>query len=306
MVTAATETIDSRHLGLDSWPSQAILAAFSDGQERALRAVRSAHETIANAAETMVRRLGDAGRIVYTGAGSSGLIAALDGMELGGTFGWPDDRLAFVLANGETVAPLTGHGEDDTKRARDAIATLRLTRDDVVIAVAASGTTPFTLAAVDEAAGTGALTIGIANNPDSPLLRQVDIPVFLDSGPEVIVGSTRMGAGTAQKAALAMISSLAMIRLGHIYDGLMVNLRADNLKLKRRAVAALVHITGRTANEAEGALELCEGSIKAAALVLRGLGRAEAERALAEAHGNLRTALARLDRNGAELSMPSG
>ena len=165
---------------------------------------------------------------------------------------------------------------------------------DAVIGVAASGTTRFTLAAISAARNAGALTIGLANNRDAPLLAEVDVPVFLDSGPEIIVGSTRMGAGTAQKAALGLISSLAMIRLGHIYDGLMVNLRIDNAKLRKRALTTLATITGAGEAEAEAALDRAGGKVKAAALLLRGLDLAEAERTLNAAHGNLRTALASL------------
>src|SRR5690606_39178420 len=133
-------------------------------------------------------------------------------------------------------------------------AALALDADDAVVAIAASGTTPYTLAAVAAARQAGALTVGIANNGGTPLLAAAEIPVLLDSGPEVIVGSTRMGAGTAQKAAVNLISTLTMIRLGHVYDGLMVNLRADNRKLHGRSVRMLRHITGAEDAAIAGAL----------------------------------------------------
>lgn len=289
-----TESIDPSNRGLETRSDAEILALLSDAQENAVAAARRAHKAIAEAAEAIATRIGEDGRIVYVGAGSSGLIAALDGMELGGTFGWPDEQIAFVLASGDRIAPLTGIEEDDTARARAEIAGLGLGSGDVVIAVTASGTTPFTLAAVAEAENAGALSIGLANNADTPLLAAVDIPIFLDSGPEVVVGSTRMSAGTAQKAALGMISSLAMIRLGHTYDGMMVSLRADNRKLRRRAVATVVHITGCAATDAERALDLCDGSVKRAALVALGLAPSDAGRVLDAAQGNLRSALARI------------
>ena len=290
---ATTETISALYEGLDVWPDEAILAAFSAGQERAISAVRAAHGAIAAAARAIARRSGEHGRLIYIGAGSSGIIAALDGVELGGTFGWPDDRVAFVLANGTTLEPgLGGELEDDVARARGEMARLAPEATDSIIAVAASGTTPFTLAAVEAARTAGALTVGIANNGAAPLLAGVDFPILLDTGAEVIVGSTRMNAGTAQKAALNMLSSLTMIHLGAIYDGMMVNLRVENAKLRRRAVGTLMHIAGCGEPEAQRALAGCADRIKPAAMVARGgVAPAEAERLLAAARGNLRTAL---------------
>ena len=291
-----TETMQARYQGLDAWDDDAILAAFTEGQERAVAALHGARGPIAAAATAIATRTGDVGRIIYAGAGSSGLIAALDGMELGGTFGWPDERIAFVLANGRTLQPgMAGIAEDDAVRGRADMAALAPGPADVVIAVTASGTTAFTRAAAAAARAAGALVIGIANNQGSPLLHEADIPIFLDSGPEIIGGSTRMNAGTAQKAALGLISSLAMIRLGHVHDGQMVNLRIDNAKLRKRAVTMLVHITGRSESEAAAALDRSGDRVKTAALVLSGLAPAEADRVLAAAKGNLRTALARLD-----------
>jgi N-acetylmuramic acid 6-phosphate etherase len=223
------------------------------------------------------------------------VIAALDGMELAGTFGWPESRTLFVLANGNAIKPgLPGAPEDDSARGADEIVRLVLRPEDVVIAVAASGTTPFTLAAARAAREAGALTIGLAGNAEAPLLKIVAIPVLLDSGPEIIAGSTRMDAGTAQKAALNLLSSLVMIRLGCVYDGYMVEVRADNAKLRARAIRMLTEIAGVDEGAAASALDICDGRVKHAALVASGFRPAEAERILAEAKGNLRTALARL------------
>ena len=292
---ATTETISARYEGLDGWPDEAILAAFSDGQERAIAAVRGAHASIAAAARAIAGRSGERGRLIYVGAGSSGVIAALDGIELGGTFGWPDERVVFVLANGTMLEPgLAGGPEDDVARARAEVTARKPNATDSVIAVAASGATPFTLAATDAARAAGALTVGIANNRTAPLLAVVDFPIFLDTGPEVIVGSTRMNAGTAQKAALNMLSSLTMIRLGAIYDGMMVNLRVENAKLRGRAIATVMHIAGCAEADAERALDGSAGRIKQAALVVRGLQPAEAERLLVATKGNLRAALAKV------------
>lgn len=293
-VMSATETISPLYTGLDHRGDEEILDAFLEGQDRAIAAVRAARPALVAAARRIVARLADGGRIVYVGAGSSGMLAALDGMELAGTFGWPDARVAFVLANGDRIAPFTGWPEDDPAFGHASIDPVALEPEDVVIAVAASGSTPFTLAAVERAAACGALTIGIANNTGAPLLGAVEVAVLLASGPEVIVGSTRMGAGTAQKAALGMISTLVMIRLGHVVDGLMVNLRVENAKLKRRAVRMLVHLAGCDEAQAEAALEACDGEVKPAALVARGLTPAEARRRLVALEGNLRAALSGL------------
>lgn len=292
---STTEAISQHYRGLDAWDDAAILAAFTDGQKRAVAAVETASEAIAAAAESVVARLGDNGRLIYVGAGTSGLLAALDGMELAGTFDWPEVRTVFVLAQGTELKPgMTGGSEDDGALAEAEITRLALKPADVVIAVAASGSTPFTLAAVAAARSAGALTVGLANNPQAPLLAGVDRPVLLDSGVEVIAGSTRMGAGTAQKAALGLLSSLIMIRLGRVHDGHMVNLRADNAKLYKRAVTMLADITDVDEREASKALDACGGQVKQAALVAKGLAPAEAARILAETQGNLRAAMARL------------
>ncbi len=292
---SATETISQHYRGLDAWDDAAILAAFVDGQKRAIAAVDRAGEAIAAAARAIVTRLGENGRLIYVGAGTSGLLAALDGMELAGTFNWPEERTIFLLAQGTELKPgMTGGSEDDTALAEAVFARLEPQPADVVIAVTASGTTPFTLAVVAAARKAGALTVGLANNPQAPLFGQVDQPVLLESGAEVIAGSTRMGAGTAQKAALGLLSSLIMIRLGHVHDGHMVDLRVDNAKLHKRAVTMLVDIAHVDEREASKALDACHGHIKQAALVAKGIAPEEAARVLAETRGNLRAAMARL------------
>jgi len=292
----ATETRHPRSIGLDAMADDAIVGILLEGQERALAAVGEARPALVKAARAIVSRIGEAGRLIYVGAGSSGRIGALDGMELDATFGWPTDRTVFLLAGGYTMAPgMAGSFEDDAERARAEMVLLKPAPADVIIAVAASGSTPYTVAATVAASEAGALTVGIASNAASPLLKAVDMPIFLDTGAEVIVGSTRMGAGTAQKAALGILSSLVMIQLGHVYDGFMVDLRADNAKLRRRALQTLSAIAGCGEPEAADALDRAGGNLKKAALVLRGLAAADAGQALAAAGGNLRTALERLN-----------
>jgi N-acetylmuramic acid 6-phosphate etherase len=295
-----TETISPRYRGLDVWKDEDVLEAMWEGQSRAIAAVRRALPSIGWAARSMGERLGATGRIIYVGAGTSGRLAALDGAELAPTFGWPEHRTVFLLAQGPVLtAAASSANEDDAPRGRAAMLALKPRPEDAVVAVAASGTTPFTRSAALAASECGALVIAIANNADAPLFQQADVPILLDTGAEIISGSTRMNAGTAQKSALNLLSSLLMIRLGHVYDGLMVNLNVSNEKLRHRAVAILMRITGSTREAATSALEQCRGQVKPAALVIKGLTPREANEALVRSGGNLRTALAEAGIGGA-------
>src|SRR5204863_2198971 len=160
--------------------------------------------------------------------------------------------------------------EDEVGHAVNLVGDAALGDNDVLIAVAASGTTPFTLACLREAKRRGALTVGIANNRDTPLLAEAECPIWLDTGPEPIAGSTRMKAGTAQRITLNLLSSLVMILLGRVYEGLMVDLQAVNEKLVRRSEAILMRLTGRSGTEAREALRRADGSVKLAVLLLHG------------------------------------
>ena len=293
---STTERVSPRYRGLDSWSDTDILEAFWEGQARAIAAVRPALPAIAAAAHAIAARIEPDGRLVYAGAGSSGRQAALDGMELGATFGWPDERVLLLLAEGPLLEPGVARGgaEDDEDSGRTKVAEMRLASSDVVIAVAASGTTRFTRAAAERGRRAGALVVAIANNPDAPLFEHADHAILLDSGVEVISGSTRMNAGTAHKAVLGLLSSLVMTRLGHVHDGLMVSMRSDNAKLRERALDIVGEIAGGSREHAAAALDSCGGRIKAAALVMCGATPAEAERLLDETGGNLRIALSRL------------
>lgn len=291
---ATTETASPRYRGLDTWDDPTLLDALLESQLAAVAAVRAALPTLAAAAGAMVARLHQGGRLIYVGAGASGLLALQDGLELPQTFGWPRARLVLLLAGGQDLHSLGG-AEDDAETARDAIAALALQAADVVLGVAASGSTPYTVAALEAAGQRGALTVGIANNPDRPLLKAAARPVLLDTGPEAIAGSTRMKAGTAQKAALNLLSTLIMTRLGHVHDTYMVDMVIDNAKLRERGLAMLTTITGRGREEAAAALARCQDRIKPAVLVLHGLEPAAAERLLTATQGSLRAALARLD-----------
>jgi N-acetylmuramic acid 6-phosphate etherase len=290
-----TERPSPRYSGIDLWPSADVLDAMIEGQFAAVAAVRAARSAIADAVHAMEVRLTEGGRLIYAGAGTSGRLAVQDGAELMPTFSWPPERLVLLIAGGEEALLHAVEGaEDQIEHAHDEIARHAVTSDDVLIAAAASGTTPFTLACLRGAKSAGALTVGIANNPGTPLLAEADHPILLDTGPEPIAGSTRMKAGTAQRIAMNLLSSVLMIRLGRVYEGLMVDVQASNRKLAKRSEDMLRHLTGRSGDEARSALAAADGSVKLAVLLLHGC-RAEEARALLERNGgHLRAALAEL------------
>ncbi|RCK44914.1 hypothetical protein TH25_18670 [Thalassospira profundimaris] len=288
----STEEFDLRFAGLDQWSDTDFLTALWEGQMRAVASVGPVIGILARTASNIADQLLDGGRLVYAGAGTSGTVAWQDAKELGGTFGWPEDQTIVLVAGGVDSEPgVFNAAEDDIDAARAAIRHHNIGSGDVVIGVAASGSTPFTLNAICAARAAGALTVGICNNGDGALLDHVDHGIFLDSAPEVIAGSTRMGAGTAQKAALNMLSTLVMNRMGRLFDNLMVGMRADNVKLQGRAVRIVVQIAQCNADTAQLALEQSGFDIRSAVLMARGKNLSEAKEILASVNGNLRAAL---------------
>jgi N-acetylmuramic acid 6-phosphate etherase len=297
----ATEEVDFRFADLDGWSLTAAMEAMWEGQLAAVAAIGPALPAIAAATEAAKAALGDHGRIVYVGAGTSGRVAVQDGAELMPTFAWPNERVRFIVAGGDSAFVTSIEGaEDDTEDAVGQIDAARLTPQDVVIAVAASGTTPFTVAALQRAGASGAVTIGIANNPGTVLLTSAKYPVLVETGRELIAGSTRMKAGTAQKIVLNLISTGIMLRLGRVYRGMMVNMPPTNAKLKRRAEAMVAQIAHCDPSQAASALEQAEGDIKTAALLALGLDKAQAEAVLRECDGNLRRVFAELSKDQAQ------
>jgi N-acetylmuramic acid 6-phosphate etherase len=288
-----TERLSPRYSGIDTWDPSDVLDAMIDGQFSAVAAVRAARGAIERAALAIEAQLRDGGRLVYAGAGTSGRLAVQDGAELMPTFSWPNDRLLLFIAGGDAALLRAKEGaEDELGHAVDLVRRNGISTNDALIAVAASGTTPFTLACLREARARGALTVGIANNPGTPILEEAECPICLETGPEPIAGSTRMNAGTAQRIALSLISSLVMIRLGKVYAGLMVDVQASNAKLLERREKMVHHLTGGTSDEVREALAQAQGSVKLAVLLLKGCDLEEAERVLDHAGGQLRAALA--------------
>jgi len=272
-----------------------------EGQLAAVAAVRAARDALVAAALAAEAKLRNGGRLVYVGAGTSGRLAVQDGAELIPTFSWPQDRLLLLMAGGKDALLQSVEGaEDGIDQAIRLVQRHEIGVDDVLIAVAASGTTPFTLSCLREARRRHALTIGIANNRDTPILQEADYPIWLDTGAEPIAGSTRMKAGTAQRITLNVISSVVMILLGRVYDGLMVDLQAVNQKLVRRSESILKRLTGRTDAQACAALRKANGNVKLAVLLLHGCDLNEATKVLERTGGQLRAALAEIGKPGPE------
>ena len=292
----ATEDVDPRFADLDAWALASAMEAMWEGQLAAVAAIGRALPAITAATTAAEQALGDRGRLIYVGAGTSARVAVQDGAELTPTFAWPQERLRFIIAGGESAFAASVEGaEDDAADAVKQIDEAGLSTRDVVIAVSASGTTPFTVAALQQAGAHHAVTIGVANNAGTPLLAAAKYPVLVETGRELIAGSTRMKAGTAQKAVLNLISTGIMLRLGRVYRGMMVNMPPTNAKLKRRAESMVARIAGCSEAKAADALEETQGDIKIAALVVLGHDKAEAERILRRHNGNLRRVLAELN-----------
>lgn len=291
-----TERASPRYSDIDLWEPGDILDTLIESQMAAVAAVRPVLGGIDRAAAAIEMRLRQGGRLIYAGAGTSGRLAVQDGAELVPTFNWPQEQLLLLMAGGKEALLRSAEGaEDEAGHASKLVQQHHIGALDALIAVAASGTTPFTLSCLRRAKERGALTIGVANNPAAPLLQEADHPIFLDTGAEPIAGSTRMKAGTAQRVALNLLSTLAMIRLGRVHRGLMVDMQAINAKLVSRSESILRQISGRPGEEVRDALQEADQSIKVAMLLLQGCSKKQAHALLLKAGGNLRAALTLAD-----------
>lgn len=291
----ATEAAAARYAGLEDWPVAEMVAGLAEAHMAATAAVQAAVPALAAAVSALADRLAGGGRLVALGAGTSGRIAAQDLAELPPTFAWPAARALALMAGGPAALQVAVEGaEDDRGAAEAAVAAAAIGPADAVIGLAASGATPWTLAALAAARARGALTVAVFNSPGAPLADAADHPILLATGAEAVAGSTRMKAGTAQKAALNILTTGAMVRLGHVYRGRMVAMRPTNAKLRARALAMVADLTGADPATAGAALAEAGGSIRTAvAMLALGLGRAAAEARLAAAGGRLSQALAR-------------
>jgi N-acetylmuramic acid 6-phosphate etherase len=289
----STETVDPRFADVAEWPTSAAVEAMLEGQLAAIAALHGQAATLAAAAEAAASRLRAGGRLVYVGAGTSGRLAVQDGVELVPTYNWPLDRLVFLLAGGVAAMTRSVEGaEDDKQAARSEMKEAGVSSNDVVVSVAASGRTPYAVAALEVAREVGALGIAIANNAGAPLLMLADHAILADTGAEIIAGSTRMKAGTAQKAALNILSTAIMLRCGLVHRGLMVNMRVSNEKLLHRARHMVATLANAGETRAADALRLSDNDLRQAVLIARGFSREEAADRLARAGGDLGVALA--------------
>jgi N-acetylmuramic acid 6-phosphate etherase len=289
-----TENSDPRYLELDAWPAHVAMHALWESQMAAVAAVRPALPAIAAAVEGAASRLRRTGRLIYCGAGTSGRLGVLDASELPPTFDWPPERLHFLLAGGRVaLTQAVENAEDRTDLAAEDVAAAKITDCDVVIALAASGATPYAITCASLARSRWALTIGIANSPAAPLLDACDHAILVETGPEPIAGSTRLKAGTAQKVVLNLLSTGIMLRLGRVWRGQMVDMVARNEKLRRRALRIVCGLTDADEDAARAALVQAGGRTKLAILLLRGMDADSATAALAAHQGQLGEILGR-------------
>ena len=288
-----TETPDPRHADLDLYPTDELVAVLVDDQVNAVNAVRAAAPFIVRAVTAAVPRIEAGGRLIYVGAGTSGRLGVLDSVELYPTFSWPHERALALIAGGADAMFVAVEGaEDDAAQGAADLRDANAGPNDVILLLAASGATPYVLGALRAAREVGALTIGFANNPDSPIAGEAEVGITLDTGPEIISGSTRLKAGTSQKIALNAFSSALMVRLNKVYGNLMVDLKPTNAKLVLRAVHLTMFATGADERAARDVLEECDFHVKVAIVALTKKTSIDQARALLEAaRGSVRQAL---------------
>jgi N-acetylmuramic acid 6-phosphate etherase len=268
-------------LDIDQRSSLEIVRIIQEEDSKVAVAVAAEAERIAHAVDQIVDRMSHAGRMFYVGAGTSGRIAMLDASELPPTFGIDRSLVRVIMAGGERAYLEAAEGAEDDEDAAIEAVNRDVRADDAVIGIAASGTTPFTVAAVRRANMLGALTIGVTSVANSPLAKDVDIAIAPQTGPEVIMGSSRMKSGTAQKMVLNTISTAVMIRLGRVYSNLMIDMSATNEKLRNRAVRMVELAAGVTRPMAVQALRDAEGDVRLATVIAkRHVGAPEAKRLL--------------------------
>ncbi|MGI9400615.1 MAG: N-acetylmuramic acid 6-phosphate etherase [Rhizobiaceae bacterium] len=295
--TTATEARATQASLLDGGAPDAALHALLDGQVAAANVIAHAIPAIQNAANAVTQAVSNGRKLIYVGAGSSGLMAIADGLELPGTFGITREQICLVMAGGtasfsDIVGASDEYSPEADLRAHD------INQQDCAILVSASGSTPYTVSAINHLKALGVTCIAIANNPDTPLLEAADIGILLATPPEVLAGSTRLGAGTAQKITLNMLSTLAGIQLGHVHEGHMVNVIADNEKLKKRACRMIADITSCSNSAARLHLEQSRGSVKIAVMLASGAKNTEvAETLLQQNEGRLGPAIEQLKNN---------
>ena len=289
----ATEQTNHASVDLDLKSSLEVARIINGEDAKVARAVQRALPKIARAIDLIAKALQGGGRLIYVGTGTSGRIAALDAVECPPTFNTRPRTVQFVIAGGlRALAGAVEADEDSAELGVRGIARKKPGKNDVVVGIAASGRTPFTVAAITYARRQGAKTVAMTSNRNSPLQRAAHLAIVVEVGPEVISGSTRLKAGTAEKMVLNMLSSGAMTRLGYVYGNLMVNVHQKNAKLVQRALTILQRATAVDREVAQEALRQAGQSVPAAIVMLKtGVSRARALRALKATAGNVRRAI---------------
>jgi len=285
-----TEQSNPRSAHIDQLSTLEMLTCMNDEDARVAVAVRAVLPAIAQAVDIIVDRLERGGRLLYVGAGTSGRLGVLDASECPPTFNTPPEQVQAIIAGGQAAITAAVEGaEDDPAAGRDDLIARNVSAADVVVGIAASGQTPYVLGAIAAANAVGAATIGIACNIPSPLLDSAQIKIGAIVGPEVISGSTRLKAGTAQKMILNMLSTASMIQLGKVYGNLMVDVQTTNAKLVGRARRIVAQIVGVDEIEAARLLAMTDYDVKTAVVVGRlGIDPAAARARLEQARGRLR------------------
>jgi N-acetylmuramic acid 6-phosphate etherase len=288
-----TEERNAASKNLDRMRSLEIVRLMNREDRKVAPAVGRAVPAIARAVDEIVERMKVGGRLIYAGAGSSGRIGVLDASECSPTFGVSANLVRAVIAGGNRAVTQSVEGAEDRPGdgARD-LRKIQITKLDSVVGIAASGTTPYVLGALAYAKRRGALTIGVAANCQSPLAKSAKIAITLEVGPEILAGSTRLKAGTSQKMVLNMLSTAVMVRLGHAYDNLMIDVGEANEKLRERAKWILKEASARDVSAVTRALHQSGHDLRLALIMLkRGVSAKQARRILLESRGNLRKAL---------------
>jgi N-acetylmuramic acid 6-phosphate etherase len=288
-----TEQRNKASQNLDRMTAREIVTLMNREDRRVAFAVEREIPAIARAVDATVAGIRNGGRLIYVGAGSSGRMAVLDAAECQPTFGTPPKLVqALIAGGGRAITRAVEGAEDDVRHAERELNARKLTRNDVVVGVTASGTTPYVLAALRFARGRGATTVAITSNRKMPVARLAKIVVAAEVGPEVLTGSTRMKAGTAQKMVLNMLSTATMARLGHVYENLMIDVVQTNEKVAKRALRILAEASGRNVSAAEHALRAAGHNMRVALVMLKlGVAAKEAKKRMKAAGDNLRVAL---------------
>jgi N-acetylmuramic acid 6-phosphate etherase len=293
LASLTTEKQNLLSQALDTKSALEIATIINGEDAKVAGVVSKALPQIALAIDAVAEALKRGGRLIYVGTGTSGRVAALDATECPPTFSTDPKQVQFVIAGGEkALGRAVEADEDSAELGQRDLAKLRPSKKDVVVGIAASGRTPYTIAAVEHARNKGARTVAVSCNPDTALTRAADIAITAEVGPEVLSGSTRMKAGTAQKMILNMITTGAMTRLGYVYGNLMVNVSLKNTKLFERAITILSTAAGVDREQASEALTQSGRSVPIALIMLKtGISRTQAKRQLRASSGNVRRAI---------------